>query len=184
MKSEALPQNSNVLVLLILGLFVAVPSVVCDADQIKTAGDDLEIGMPAVAAGMILFHKDSDGALEFGESGLLALALTQGLKVTINEKRPNGGNYSFPSGHASDAFWSAEFVRTRYGWEVGIPAYALASFVGYSRVEAKAHYVHDVLAGAVIGAGSSWIFTKPYKGWQVEAKFGNGYVGLSLSRRM
>ena len=170
--------------LLVLGLSVAGPSAVCGADRIKTAGDVLEYGMPAVAAGMILCHEDGEGALEFGESGLLALALTQGLKFTVNERRPNGGEHSFPSGHASARFSSAEFMRERYGWEVGIPAYVAASFVGYSRVEAKAHYVHDVLAGAAIGIGSSWLFTKPYEGWHVEAELGNGYVGLALCRRM
>lgn len=170
-------------VLLVLGLLAVALSVV-RGDGIKTAGDDLEYGMPAVAAAMILCHDDGEGALEFGKSGLLALALTQGLKGVINEQRPNGGKYSFPSGHASDAFWSAEFMRKRYGWEVGIPAYAAAAFVGYSRVEAKAHYVHDVFAGAAIGIGSSWLFTKPYEGWHVQAELGNGYIGLALCRRM
>ena len=169
---------------LALGLSVALVPWRCIADGIKTAGDDLQYGMPAVAALMILYHMDGEGALEFGESGLLALGLTQGLKIAIDERRPNGGSNSFPSGHTSDAFWSAEFMRKRYGWEAGIPAYAAAAFVGYSRVEAKAHYVHDVLAGAAIGIGSSWIFTRPYEDWQVKAELGNGYLGLSLCRRM
>ncbi len=42
-------------------------------------------------------------------------------------------------------------MRKRYGWDYGIPAYAAASFVGYSRVESGKHYAHDVVAGAAIG---------------------------------
>lgn len=166
----------------VLGLFMAGPRAVCGADRIETTGDILAYGLPAVAAGMILYHEDGEGALQFGESGLLTLALTQGLSFMVNERRPNGREYSFPSGHASYAFFSAEFIRARYGWEAGIPAYVAASFVGYSRVEAKAHYVHDVLAGAAIGIVSSWIFTKPCKNWQVKAELGGDSFGLGLSR--
>ena len=74
-------------------------------------------------------------------------------------------------------------MRKRYGWKYGIPAYALASFVAYSRVESREHYPHDVIAGAGIGILSSFIFTRPYKGWQVQADVGGGYYGLRFSRQ-
>ena len=45
---------------------------------------------------------------------------------------------------------------------------ALASFVGYSRVESREHYAHDVVAGAAVGILSSCLFTKPYRGWNLE----------------
>ncbi len=45
----------------------------------------------------------------------------------------------------SISFASAEFVRNRYGWRYGLPAYVLASFVAYSRVEANQHYTHPHL---------------------------------------
>jgi len=70
----------------------------------------------------------------------------------------------------------------RYGWEYGVPAYAAASFVAYSRVEAREHQPHVVLAGAAIGIISSYIFTRPYKGWRVQAEAGDKYYGISLSR--
>lgn len=85
----------------------------------------------------------------------------------MHERRPNGGNQSFPSGHTSISFSAAEFMRERYGWEYGLPAYAVASFVGYSRVESNQHYPRDVVAGAAIGILSSYIFTKPYHGYTV-----------------
>ena len=51
-------------------------------------------------------------------------------------------------------------MRERYGWGYGVPAYALASFVGYSRVESRQHYAPDVIAGAAIGILSSCLFTR------------------------
>lgn len=152
------------------------------ADGIETAGDILVIALPAVAAGMMLGFRDGQGALELGKSAALTLGLTYGLKFTIDEKRPNGESQSFPSAHASISFASAEFLRKRYGWEYGIPAYVVATFVAYSRVESKQHYTHDVIAGAAIGIGSSYLFTKPYKGWNIQPDVGHAYYGIILSR--
>lgn len=151
-------------------------------DNIATAGNVLQYVLPGTAAGLTLGHRDGKGALEFGESAALTLGVTYGLKYTVNEKRPNGGSQSFPSAHTSISFSAAEFMRKRYGWEYGIPAYAAASFVAYSRVEAGEHHPHDVVAGAAIGIVSSYIFTKPYKGWHVQADADGKYFGISLSR--
>ena len=78
---------------------------------------------------------------------------------------------------------AAEFLRRRYGWEYGVPAYALAGFVGYSRVESREHYPHDVLAGAAIGFISSYVFTRPYHGFHVKPMTGaNGEQGIKFIR--
>ncbi|HTL58262.1 MAG TPA: phosphatase PAP2 family protein [Candidatus Limnocylindrales bacterium] len=151
-------------------------------DAIKAAGDILQYVIPATAGGLTLGYRDYKGTLQFGESVALTEGLTYGLKYTVNETRPDGGSQSFPSGHASISFCGAEFIRKRYGWELGIPAYAAASFVAYSRVEANEHYPHDVIAGAAIGMLSSFIFTKPYKGWEVKTEAGPGLHGLFLSK--
>ena len=87
--------------------------------------------------------------------------MTHGLKILINKERPNGGDYSFPSGHTSAAFTGAAFIEKRYGYKVGVPAYLLASFVGWSRVNANKHDYWDVLGGIIIGYGSAYIFAKP-----------------------
>lgn len=151
-------------------------------DDIRTVGDFLQYVIPATAGGLTLGYGDYKGTLEFGESFALTEGLTYGLKYSVNETRPNGGSHSFPSAHTSVSFSGAEFIRKRYGWEFGIPAYAAASFVAYSRVEANEHYPHDVIAGAAIGILSSFIFTKPYKGWEVQVEAGGGFYGLRLSR--
>jgi membrane-associated phospholipid phosphatase len=151
-------------------------------DGIETAGDILQFVIPATAGGLTLAYSDYRGTLQFGGSLALTEGVTYGLKYTVNETRPNGGSQSFPSGHTSISFCGAEFIRKRYGWELGIPAYAAASFVAYSRVEANAHWPHDVIAGASIGIVSSFIFTTPYKGWKVKTDAGPGLHGIFLSK--
>lgn len=152
------------------------------SDNIETAGDILQYVLPATAGGLTLGYQDYKGTLQFGESFALTEGVTYGLKYSVNETRPNGGSHSFPSAHTSVSFSAAEFMRKRYGWEYGLPAYAAASFVGYSRVEAREHYPHDVIAGAAIGILSSYLFTKPYRGWNMELDTDGKHFGFRLSR--
>jgi membrane-associated phospholipid phosphatase len=49
-------------------------------------------------------------------------------------------------------------------------------------VEAGEHHPHDVIAGAAIGIVSSYIFTKPYKGWHVQVDADGRYFGIRLCR--
>jgi membrane-associated phospholipid phosphatase len=59
---------------------------------------------------------------------------------------------SFPSGHATNAFAFATAVAGHYdGWVVPAIVYSLASGVAMSRVNDRAHFPSDVLAGALIG---------------------------------
>ena len=173
----------TIILLFVILYFIAAGVDVRADDSIETAGNVLTFALPAAAAGLTLGLWDSQGALEFGESAALTLGVSFGLKSTIDETRPNGDNYSFPSNHTSISFASAEFIRKRYGWEYGIPAYVAATFVAYSRVESKQHYAHDVIAAAVIGIGSSYLFTQPYKGWQIGLDIDHEYYGIILSRR-
>jgi membrane-associated phospholipid phosphatase len=153
------------------------------AGGIETAGDVLTAALPAAAGGMILVNRDGTGAWQIAESAALTLGVTYLLKYTVAEERPNNEDrQSFPSAHTSVSFASAEFIRKRYGWEYGIPAYAAASFVAYSRVDARQHYAHDVIAGAAIGIASSYLFTEPYKGWDIKPEADRGYYGVRVSR--
>jgi membrane-associated phospholipid phosphatase len=85
-------------------------------------------------------------------AAVINLAYTELLKVTVRRERPDGSNnQSFPSGHSSDAFtWATVFER-HYGWKLGVPAYALAATMGYSRIVRDKHYLSDVVAGATLG---------------------------------
>jgi membrane-associated phospholipid phosphatase len=167
-----------------MGLFLCLTIIVeaTASSGVEAAGDVLQIVLPATAVGLTVYYKDAKGALQFGESAALTTGVTYGLKYSVDEKRPNGGGHSFPSGHTSMSFSAAEFMRKRYGWEYGIPAYVAASFVGYSRVDARQHYLHDVIVGAGIGIFSSYVFTKPYKDWHVQPEADGNYYGIRLSR--
>lgn len=153
------------------------------ADSIQDAGDILQFVLPATAIGLTIGHSDGAGAIELGKSVAVSMGVTYALKDSINAKRPNGGDHSFPSGHSSLSFSAAEFMRKRYGWRYGAPAYVGAAFVAYSRVEAREHYVQDVVAGAGIGILSSYIFTTPHTDWQVNVEGDTKSFGVRFARR-
>lgn len=152
-------------------------------DPVETAGDVLFYAMPLTGGALTLTHRDGQGTLQFAESLALSQSVTYGLQYSIDTTRPNGKHHSMPSGHASMTFTSAEFVRKRYGWRFGAPCYAAAAFVDYSRVESHNHWPEDVIVGSGIGIVSSYIFTRPWHGWKVEAKGERGVYGLAVGRK-
>lgn len=82
---------------------------------------------------------------------IVAGALTEGLKISARRTRPDGTHLSFPSGHASATFATATVLDREFGWKVGLPAYAVATAVGISRMSENKHYASDVIFGAAIG---------------------------------
>jgi membrane-associated phospholipid phosphatase len=135
-------------------------SVVHADDSIVRAGDNLQLGIPIVAGMISLMKGDFAGTGEWAEGALWTSVATHTLKFAVDEERPNGNdNNSFPSGHTSAAFQGAAFLQMRYGWEYGLPAYAAAGFVGYSRVHGDYHYWHDVAAGAALAIGVQYAIT-------------------------
>lgn len=84
--------------------------------------------------------------------------LTQGLKWSIHERRPDGSDReSFPSGHTACAFMGAELTRIEYGTISGIGAYTIASATALLRLYNHKHWLGDVVAGAGIGILSAQI---------------------------
>ncbi|HEY5619619.1 MAG TPA: phosphatase PAP2 family protein [Vicinamibacterales bacterium] len=77
--------------------------------------------------------------------------LTAAVKTTVGRTRPDGTQYSFPSGHAAATFASATVLQRHLGWKAGVPAYAVASYVAASRIQAKRHFLSDVTFGAALG---------------------------------
>ena len=62
------------------------------------------------------------------------------------------------------AFAAATTISLQYPkWYVIAPAFIYASGVGYSRMYLGVHYPTDVLAGAVLGAGSSFVTHYTFK---------------------
>lgn len=100
------------------------------------------------------------------EATVYAAVATTILKYTIREPRPYEANVrnSFPSGHATTVFAFAGVVAAEHGWYWGVPAMAMATFVGYSRINDNQHHVHDIVSGATIGlsyAYGIWYAQKP-----------------------
>lgn len=84
-------------------------------------------------------------------ANLVTQALTQTIKVSTHRSRPDGSAFSFPSGHTSTTFAAATVVQRHFGWEAGVPAYAVATYVGLSRIQQKRHHLSDVAFGAALG---------------------------------
>jgi membrane-associated phospholipid phosphatase len=80
---------------------------------------------------------------------------SEALKFAFNRTRPDGTQYSFPSGHTAVSFASATVLQQHFGWKVGIPAYAVASYVAMSRMQMNRHYLSDVAFGAALGIASA-----------------------------
>lgn len=137
-------------------------------DVIKNIGDVFIYIVPSAAFGMTLGAKDGAGARQFAKSAVVSMGTVAAFKYTVKSRRPNGDPQSFPSGHTAICVQSAEFMRRRYGWKYGLPAYAIAGFVGYSRATTGEHYSRDVFAGALMAfLGTHWI-AKPYAGGKLE----------------
>lgn len=128
----------------------------------STVGRD---ALVAVALGAPLVEGDGTGLRQAAFSLGSTQLVTIGLKDVIHEERPDrSDDKSFPSGHTSVSFASAATLEKRYGWKIGVPAHVVAAFVGVARVQARKHYVHDVLAGAAIGEAAGWLLTSRRNG--------------------
>ncbi len=78
------------------------------------------------------------------------------LKPIVGRERPDGSDsFSFPSYHSAGAFSIATTLQLRHGLWAGVPAYAGAAFIAFSRIEANKHYASDVFFGAWLGANAA-----------------------------
>lgn len=131
--------------------------------QVETSGDVLVFVTPAAALTATLLLEDYQGLKQAAFSGATALAATYALKYIVRKERPDRSDkLSFPSSHTLVAFTGAAFIQRRYGWKYGVPAYLLSSYVAWSRVYADKHDWWDIAAGAAIGVGCAYIFTRPF----------------------
>jgi len=167
-------------VVLMTGLFLLSPGPAAAEDD----GSFMRTLIPAVAYGTTFYMHDRDGRMQFYKSFFTNLGTTYALKALISKERPNGqDDDSFPSGHTSVAFQGAAFIHKRYGLKWAAAAYAGAAYVGWRRVDTDNHYTVDVVAGAAIGIASSFVFTKPYKGFEATPLAANGIYGVAISKR-
>ncbi len=130
------------------------------SETLETTGDILQWAIPVSAAFISVGKLDGEGLGQLVEGAILTSMSTHILKVAINAERPNGRDYSMPSGHTSAAAQGAAYLQFRYGWQYGIPAYMLTGVVGYSRVENNFHYWRDVAAGTALATAIQYSITR------------------------
>jgi membrane-associated phospholipid phosphatase len=94
--------------------------------------------------------------------GAESLIVNQGLKRLFRRTRPTESGdprfhvrrpltSSFPSGHASAAFFSAAILTTATGRSLAPVWYPIAATVAVSRAYVRIHHPSDVVGGAAVG---------------------------------
>ena len=149
---------------------VSAQAASANSSKIETAGTFVAIALPLTAGGIALWKDDWTGVKQLTTVTVLTVGTVFVLKHLVRECRPfahpctpGGSNWdSFPSDTAALGFAPAGFLWHRYGWEYGLPAYAAAEFVGYSRVDAKKHHWWDVATSAAISLGYNELITTRY----------------------
>ncbi|MBN2588376.1 MAG: phosphatase PAP2 family protein [Sedimentisphaerales bacterium] len=165
-------KNDNIAALLVAGGASIVMNQGTD-DEIKEYFDKYDklhnwkdeslniIGSPTthLAAASIWYFLSSQNKDSFNKerAWTLRTALTitwlttAGLKTARNNDTPNGKNRAWPSGHTASSFTLASVLDEYYGPKIGIPAYAIASLVGYRMMDTGDHWGSDVVFGATLG---------------------------------
>lgn len=150
------------------------------------AGDAMTVALPVAAFGIAWLKDDGEGEKEWLRDTAIDGVLTTGLRYAFNQtslgRRPNGGGYGFPSGHASFAFSQAAFLQERYGWKFGVPALAAATAVSYIRVHEDKHHVRDVLAGGALAYGVALLTVTPYHAIHLAPIVGPDFLGIRFER--
>ena len=94
--------------------------------------------------------------------GVESLLLNQGIKPFFKRERPTvkgdsrfkirkPRTSSFPSGHASSAFFAAVVLTRWSSWPAITAWFVFAVIVATSRVAVRIHHATDIFAGALIG---------------------------------
>ena len=129
----------------------AIAAVPSHALSQKTLGDVLATALPVATLGTELYRGDREGAWQYALSFTTTFLSTEVLKRVTHVERPDGSDHrSFPSGHAARAFSAAAYVRERHGLDVAAPLYAVALYVGYTRVNADEHRWTDIAGAALV----------------------------------
>jgi len=117
---------------------------------------NLAFQFPLAAGWWIIGHAaGSSRAAEAGRdlvrAQISAASWTYAIKYVADRTRPNGDPRSFPSGHASASFATAMVLQEHYGWKLGLPLFAAATYVCAERVTNTKHWPSDVVFGSAIG---------------------------------
>ena len=154
-------------------------------DHLGFAG--VQFGVPAAAyfISRASGHQDAaDLSIMLVRTQVVNAIFTRGLKL-LPRARPyqetaSPGQGSFPSGHASASFATATVLQRKWGWRVGVPAYAVAGFIGATRLE-NVHYLSDVTFGAALGIASGLAVKMPSSRVALTPAISPGRAGLFIT---
>ena len=139
----------------------------------------------AYAVGKLIGHSEIAAlGRDLVRAQLLNHGVTHLLKTAVRRTRPDGSNgASFPSGHSSGTFATATVLHRRYGWRVGGPAMAIASYVAASRLSENRHHLSDVVFGAAVGitAGRTVTFSRGARRIELAPMIQPGAAGVLVS---
>jgi membrane-associated phospholipid phosphatase len=108
--------------------------------------------------------------------GAESLIVNQGLKRAFRRTRPTEAGdprfpvrrpstSSFPSGHASAAFFAASILTTATGRPLAPLWYSTAVVVAVSRAYVRIHHPSDVVGGAAVGAVLGAVGSRMFSAW-------------------
>ena len=161
----------------------------------------VDLSLLMIAAGVLTHQTETrDAGRDSLESELWAAGVvTPLLKHAFGRARPsqnegarsfNGftssSHYeSFPSGHATNVFAFETAVAGHYdNWVVPAIVYSVASGVAFSRVNDRAHFPSDVVAGALIGrAVAKGVLTRHRRSaptWFITPLAVHGHAGMLI----
>ena len=145
--------TQNVGLTLMLGLVLLTLAI--SGRSSERIGDNIQIVLPL--AGLACAVAAGDGVRYFGRF-LLMETILHGTKRGLGEapinQRPSGGGHGFPSGHMTAAtFGAVGLIQSCLDGNKPAQTVAVlaAGYVGGSRIDAGAHNVWQVLAGALLG---------------------------------
>lgn len=131
-----------------------------DASRVLGYLGEAQYQVPVLASSWALsVWQDDPQFHEFNEALISAYTLsglaTLAIKGATNTDRPdddwNGGQWGFPSFHAASTFTIAAVLEDYYGWRAGLPAYALAGLISWTRIDERDHDLSDIVFGAAMG---------------------------------
>jgi membrane-associated phospholipid phosphatase len=155
-RREHLPSSGFVLAAVLVVLFIGKTGLKAAADF---ASEPLNTAFLSLGIGMLIWQAWRDrwrqDALRVVAVMLTETALYGAIKiVTWNGfhilPRPSGHAGGFPSGHTAAACALAYLLTERYP-RLGPVWYLFAAVIGWSRLDAGAHYGYQIAAGALLG---------------------------------
>jgi len=136
------------------------------------------IGLPLLSDG----RYGTRHALRVADALGTSVLLAEAIKSLVREKRPDSDAHdSFPSGHATAAFAVATLESDLHPHQAAL-WYLGATLISLSRIRLRRHTTGDVVAGAVLGAGTARVELNQPRGLVLSPFIMRGGLGMMMSK--